>query len=202
MRSARGVLEQDDARLVLAAVVERARVKVQGLTAVTAVADHVPGGDDAFASRNAKGRDTGCRLLGLWLIGVAERQRLRLAAPEHPLIDVSTPVPIPGGAVVVMKLDDDVVAGPIAEGYGPCGGLCGLGAGAGAGRKVLVRVILAVRQGSEYSQGQKEREICQGRPNCSGCDHHNEAPCPRCLDFHVKLLHKQPTAEIGPQEAP
>jgi len=82
-----------------------------------------------------------------------------------------------------MKLDDNVVAGPVAEGYGPRGGLCGLGGGAGAGREVLVRVILAVRQGCQNSQGQKTQEICQGLPNCSGCDHRALPPVCGALIF-------------------
>jgi hypothetical protein len=44
-----------------------------------------------------------------------------------------------------MKLDDDVVAGPVAEGNGPRGRLRGFRGGTGAWREILVR-ILTVRQ--------------------------------------------------------
>jgi hypothetical protein len=115
------VLEQYDSAFVLASIVERTGIKVQRLAAIAAVADHVPGSDDAFASGDAKGGCAGQRLSGLWFVGVAQGQGLRLAASEHALIDVAALVPVPGWTVVVMKLDDDVVARPVTECDGPGG---------------------------------------------------------------------------------
>ena len=156
---------------VLAAVVEGTGVKVQRLAAITAVTDDIPCGDDPFASGYAKGRDARGRFAAGSFVGVAQGQGLRLAAPEHPLIDVSAPVPVPGGAVVVMKLDDDVVAGPVAECDGPGGGLRRLRGGTGARREVFMRPILAVRQGSHDGQGHH-----QGGPNRSHRDHRYPVP--------------------------
>jgi hypothetical protein len=53
MRSPDRILQQDDARVVVAAVVERPLVKVRPVTAIAAIPDYPPGREDSFSSGKA-----------------------------------------------------------------------------------------------------------------------------------------------------
>src|SRR5438477_304777 len=75
------------------------------------------------------------------LVRVAKRQRPRLTALQRSLVDVAAAAPIVCGAVVIVKFDDEVVAGAIAEGDGPCRGLVRFWGGAGARGQVLMDVL-------------------------------------------------------------
>jgi len=141
VRRARWVLQENDPCLVLAAIVKGTRVQIQRLAAFATVADHVPCRRDAFATRDAKGWVARHRFFGWWLVGIAERQGLRLTPPEGLLVDVAAPSPVFCRAIVIVKFDDDVMAGPIAESDGPGCGLGGFGGGAGAGGQVFVGVL-------------------------------------------------------------
>lgn len=140
MRCARGALQQDDPRLVIPTIVERPRVHIQRLAVVSAVADHAPRRCDAFASGKVQ---RWCARRGFFagLIRIAQWKSPRLSAPERSLVHITASRPVIYGAVVVMELDNDVVAGAIAERDGPRRGLGRLRGGTGARRQVFAGVL-------------------------------------------------------------
>ena len=140
MRGARGVLQQNDARLVIAPIVETSRDHIQRFAVVSAVADHAPCRCNAFPSGKVQ-RWCARRWFFAGLIRIAQWKSPRLSAPERSLVDITASRPVIYGAVVVMEFDNDVVAGAIAERDGPGRGLGRLRGGAGARRQVFVGVL-------------------------------------------------------------
>jgi hypothetical protein len=116
MSRARWILEQNDPALVVTSIIEAATIDIQRLTVIAAIADDGPRGRDAFAAGNSHGWNARSGLPG-GLAGIAQRQRSGLSAAKSPLIDVAAPAPVLCGTVVVVKLDDEVMAGSIAEGH-------------------------------------------------------------------------------------
>ena len=107
---------------------------------VPTVANDAPGSSDPLPSGKMQSRRP-WRWLLIPLIRIAERQRPRLTALQRPLVDVATAAPIARRAVVIVKFDDEIVAGAIAEGDGPRRGLVRLRGRAGARGQVLMGVL-------------------------------------------------------------
>lgn len=157
MRGTRGILQQNDSGLVVAAVVEGSRVDAQRLAAVSAITDHAPGRYDALSTRKPNNRGARFDFFSGWLIRIAQRQAFGFIAPEGSLVHVAATAPVPCRAVVVMKLNHDVMTGSIAESHGPERGLSRLGSGAGAGREVFVSILGACRACQEKGEHRKHR---------------------------------------------
>src|SRR5579872_5408645 len=110
------------------------------IAAIAAVTDDAPGRHDALAPGKAQLRNSGRRRCGCFA-GVAKGDHDGLAPGELLFVYVPSPAPVVGRAVVVVELNDNVMASPVAKGDGPRARLGGLGTRRATGGEILRRSL-------------------------------------------------------------